>query len=739
MSDVIIQPTVTGLKWQGVTAPAIRVRVLTPFITAAGVPVNNSQSPFFFQADCELDEDGYVVVPEITLPSTEDSTVPDARYAANFFHAGTYGSADYKFAMFSEGFRLPASPTSTTWADIDAAMHGALPPVSGDRTVSGGLGVGGDFEVAGASTFGGPVHFESTVSGAVKSFNGRDGEVALESADLNGLSGAGLTGIGTGTGGVLNTGSTTIGADTDSDGVGVVALQTRGVTRLQVESDGTVNVTPPSGKLAVVRRFADKGGQVFNAKAFGAKGDWNGSTGTDDTAALRDWMAEVNGLGGVPFLPLGDYLVNPSSGTEVLLIQRPCIFMGAGNRRSRLIIGPDVSPTTDIIRVAPATPLGAPGSYNDTDLRGYGFRDFGIEAYNGYDDTGQTARPGRHALNFDVSAALTAIYESAVERVYFTDLGGWGVYVTPNASPSGRYAFGYSVVRDSTIYNGLNLASVVDSIPIHGNKLRGKNSVRVSQVAGSTEVSIRDNNIICGGGLSIVNAEQFEIESNIIELADPSNTGTDGALISIHGGVVKGGSIRNNRINSLTPGPALDGIYLQNASGVNIGPNTYWIPAAKARVRLHGTDVTDTQLSLRQTDVGGTSPVLFVLNGAGVVYEAVALSDSYLPSPLPGRLTYEGAKFGTGTHGYSNRYAGVVTPAFGSIAAGAVAEYTISVPGVTIFYDCDANPHSEPGAAFDWKARPATDAVIIRMKNTSGSAATPANVGWTWGANVANT
>lgn len=51
--------------------------------------------------------------------------------------------------------------------------------------------------------------------------------------------GSALTGIASGTGGVTNTGTTTIGADTDADGAGVVAIQTRLVTRLQIENDGT--------------------------------------------------------------------------------------------------------------------------------------------------------------------------------------------------------------------------------------------------------------------------------------------------------------------------------------------------------------------------------------------------------------------------------------------------------------------------------------------------------------------
>ena len=52
--------------------------------------------------------------------------------------------------------------------------------------------------------------------------------------------GSALTGIGTGTGGVINTGSTTIGADSDADGVGILVLQTRGITRLTVANNGDI-------------------------------------------------------------------------------------------------------------------------------------------------------------------------------------------------------------------------------------------------------------------------------------------------------------------------------------------------------------------------------------------------------------------------------------------------------------------------------------------------------------------
>src|SRR5829696_7659374 len=63
----------------------------------------------------------------------------------------------------------------------------------------------------------------------VDTFNGRSGAVSLQSSDLNGLSGAGLTGLTGATGGVNNTGSRSIGADSDNNGTGVVSFQIGGV------------------------------------------------------------------------------------------------------------------------------------------------------------------------------------------------------------------------------------------------------------------------------------------------------------------------------------------------------------------------------------------------------------------------------------------------------------------------------------------------------------------------------
>ena len=87
--------------------------------------------------------------------------------------------------------------------------------------------------------------------------------------------GSGLTGVASGTGGIENTGSTTIGADTDDDGVGVIALQTRTVTRVVIANDGKVGVGTaiPAERLDVNGRVkVEVGGSASKVVCWKADG-----------------------------------------------------------------------------------------------------------------------------------------------------------------------------------------------------------------------------------------------------------------------------------------------------------------------------------------------------------------------------------------------------------------------------------------------------------------------------------
>jgi len=77
--------------------------------------------------------------------------------------------------------------------------------------------------------------------------------------------GAGITGLTGATGGISNTGSTTIGADTDVNSVGIIDLQTRNISRLVVANNGMIglNTAAPAASLEIHKRQSgDLGSEV---------------------------------------------------------------------------------------------------------------------------------------------------------------------------------------------------------------------------------------------------------------------------------------------------------------------------------------------------------------------------------------------------------------------------------------------------------------------------------------------
>lgn len=101
--------------------------------------------------------------------------------------------------------------------------------------------------------------------------------------------GSGITGIGGTSGGVTNSGSTTIEADNDVDGIGEIVLQTRNLTRLSVINNGNVGIgtTSPTEVLEV----------AGTVKASSFVGDGTGLSGiTASSAAWGDISAKPAGF-----------------------------------------------------------------------------------------------------------------------------------------------------------------------------------------------------------------------------------------------------------------------------------------------------------------------------------------------------------------------------------------------------------------------------------------------------------
>ena len=96
-------------------------------------------------------------------------------------------------------------------------------------------------------------------------------------------------------------------------------------------------VLSPSGSGAtVITHLADKGGQVFNVMAYGAKGDGT----TDDTTAIQAAYAAVGSSGGTVLWPAGDYrLTGTVTITKPTITELPCgtitanaqLFNGSAN------------------------------------------------------------------------------------------------------------------------------------------------------------------------------------------------------------------------------------------------------------------------------------------------------------------------------------------------------------------------------------------------------------------------
>jgi hypothetical protein len=85
-----------------------------------------------------------------------ESTPPGVTFAALIVNKTT-GRKVADFSVFGRGFRVPSSPTSTTWPDIGAYNRGIIAEETQSANVSGPLTVGG------LSTFNGDATFNATV------------------------------------------------------------------------------------------------------------------------------------------------------------------------------------------------------------------------------------------------------------------------------------------------------------------------------------------------------------------------------------------------------------------------------------------------------------------------------------------------------------------------------------------------------------------------------------------------
>lgn len=610
MADVTISSTVTGLKWQGgTTPPTLIIEAAGPFLTAGGVPVNNGGGPFRAEYATTINGSGYVVVPAVTLPSTEDSSVPTVTYFAYFQKSNIYDPASrMPFSVFGlgRGFRVPESPTTTTWEEIDANMGVALPITPGDRQVgnldaSGDITAAGDLNVGDDLTVGDDIDFGGVITGnaaGLSNLPGTPDGPQYESLQAD----------------------ASLWAKYQADGGGIgrfdIFRGDPGSSVFGVNASGEVDEFTPS---AEVRALLGTAG-VFDPLAYGAVCDGV----TNSTAALLAALAalEANG-GGTLIIPesedgmlvggaaVADYIVN---------LTVPCTVRGSGSR-SVLLVHASTPATTDVFRISPPATLTPEfGLVFPEAGSGYIFRDFYVRAASG--------TPARHGIHVELASG-SFFSQSLFTGLFFDDLGGRSLYFNNGAMNTDGIFM--NTVERCYLSGGIYAIGFGDSNRIVNNRFWGDgnsaNRIAIeiaSFIAGAGNLLVAGNNITQKGGVSISGGTGHLVVGNFVELYRAGSTGTDGAVFSIKG-TAKQVSVENNLFGSLN-GNTINGVRVGGStSSVSVnndyknlppGVNTVVIDAGAAGAWIGAQGSLDGGGSgvLNNSD-SAQGPVFSALNG----------------------------------------------------------------------------------------------------------------------------
>ncbi|HEX3559152.1 MAG TPA: glycosyl hydrolase family 28-related protein [Pyrinomonadaceae bacterium] len=420
-------------------------------------------------------------------------------------------------------------------------------------------------------------------------------------------SGAGLTGIGTGTGGVINTGSTTIGADSDSDGVGRVSLQTRGVERIGVENNGDItipgtlsvgSISSSSGSLSLA--VHDKGGAAFDIRAYGAVGDGV----TDDTVAIRNTLTAANAVGGRLRCPAGRYLYGGGV-TETFLFHNAIDIDGDGED-STVFVRKTSSVAIPSFRYKPD------GSTTVT----RGFRMSGI----GFEDQ---ASGGASHFILDVTGGVILANFRMSDCHFPAGTASYSVAVN-NPGPAMDGVFD-GLFTNVFFGEGINLTYAGDTLTFIECVFPGTLGIIAQLLVGATTLLFQSCAITAKGGVQIYDGLQITFLNTIIEMDQAgSSGGAGGAVVYIVGGT---GTIDNINFEncpiSVLAGNTLDGVLIAgNVNMASFERLRFVNPAGKYGVKLSGSNITNTWFNYATN----------MQRGAGGLLNN--LSDSMLTSPM---------------------------------------------------------------------------------------------------------
>lgn len=581
--------TVSSSQWPNFrysgTVATLRVYYNQPFLSSTNVNVVGGaigSSGWFVQVSCTVDGSKNLNCASFTLESTIDSNKPNTRFFAVLYDQS--GARRETLMGDASGWTIPASPTTTTVAQLQNAQGTGIPnpPVSYlnsqqvqtlINTAVGTLSDAGGFP-------GGPkgrtyLSVAPALASNPKAVGDNDPRVPTQ-AENDALVG-------------------TSGTPSSSN---------KYVTNIDTTAAATAS--------SVVRRDGNKaaylndlGSQVFNVKAYGAVGDGV----TDDTAAISLALTACLAARGILDFPGGSYLVN-GSGAYIFLITKPIQIQGDGMYNSIVLVKSTTGATTDIFYYAPAVA--------DVDSRGFAFRKLGVNY--------QSATHGRVSLTLDGSTNFVSQFDVADS---FFGLGaGISVYIKGPASGDGVFT---GNIDRNFMLKAPYVESGGDTLRFRDNSITGPatNEFYIALVPGATTLLLDGNNITPGGGtrinsIGVQSGVKVSVTHNIFENSLLASTGSNGGLLNLTGAAgaglnLYGVSIFDNQFGSVGTS-TLQAITSSYTTGMSVRHNTYCVPVgAFFLLENHNTNTDIPPLS--NTNICGTGTE-WGDNGGANVYTA---------------------------------------------------------------------------------------------------------------------
>jgi hypothetical protein len=185
-----------------------------------------------------------------------------------------------------------------------------------------------------------------------------------------------------------------------------------------------ISLTPSGSGATVITNLADKGGQVFNVRAYGAKGDGT----TEDSSAINTAISAAAAAHGEVLFPPGTYLVNSLNSFPGNINLRgvggePTILKYTGTGVGFLWSGVGSDRVIDLTFDCTTGPASTCVKFADTSSNGV--------AYNHFDNT--PIRGGTYCLEMN-SSSVNGILWNTFTNFILSTCGTHALYITHSGS-----------------------------------------------------------------------------------------------------------------------------------------------------------------------------------------------------------------------------------------------------------------------------------------------------------------